>query len=153
MTIDHRPGAFWRIMTAAALGVAVVLTVAVSPAQAASASAGKDNFAGACDAQVHVSDATTFGRVEGFGGFSCPTGVGLLNEPSQATITIMIFRNGVEVIRSHYDIPTCIRPTTCSTDSHSVTYPDYASTDRFKSRMQITSLSGSVTLTTAEIST
>ena len=124
-----------------------------SPAYAASSSASRDNFAQHCDAQVHVSDRTAAGKVETFGGFSCPTGTGLFNEPEQATIVVMIIRNGTEVIRSYKGLATCYKPFTCSTESHSVTYPDYSTNDRFRGRIQITSFSGSVTLTTGEITT
>jgi hypothetical protein len=120
----------------------------------ASASAGRNNFQRECDAQVHVSDTTSSGNVEVFGGFACPTGTGLWNHSVPSTIKVIIIRNGVEIKNSTFTCPSCIEKFwTCSTESWQVTYPDYASTDRFKGKMVITSLGGSVTLTTGEIRT
>jgi hypothetical protein len=141
-------------MTAAAAGMAIALVSPAGPAYAASASAGKNNFQRECDAQVHVSDATSSGNVEVFGGFACPTGTGLWNNGVASTIKVIIIRNGVEIKNSTFTCPSCIEKFwTCSSESWQVTYPDYASTDRFKGKMVITSLGGSVTLTTGEIRT
>ncbi|KIR63360.1 hypothetical protein TK50_21240 [Micromonospora haikouensis] len=100
-----------------------------------------------------ISDVTTSGKVEAYGGFVCPTGSGLFNEPVRATITLQIYRNGVSILRSQKELTFGTRPYTLASDSYSITYPDYSSSDRFKAWMQISSLSGSVTLTTAEITT
>jgi hypothetical protein len=146
-----------RLMSAIAVIVTtamISLAATTSRALAASSSAGRNNFQGQCDAQVHVSDATSYGDVEVFGGFSCPTGTGLWNHGVQTTIKVIIIRNGVEIKNSTFTCPTCIQKFwTCSTESWQTVYPDYSSTDRFRGKMIITSLGGSVTLTTGEIST
>jgi hypothetical protein len=132
----------------------ISLTAAASPALAASSSASRNNFQYDCDAQVHVSDATSYGDVEVFGGFSCPSGTGLWNHGEPTTIKVIIIRNGVEIQNSTRTCPTCIQKFyTCSTESWQTKYPDYSSTDRFRGKMIITSLGGSVTLTTGEIRT
>ncbi|MER7894565.1 hypothetical protein ABTX15_32850 [Micromonospora sp. NPDC094482] len=141
--------------TAAAAAITLGLLSFANPASAASSVASKKDFdqSRRCDANVTVSDVTTYGKVEVYGGFVCPTGSGLFNEPVRATITIQIYRNGVSILRSQKELAFGTRPLTLSSDFYAITYPDYSSSDRFKGWMQISSLSGSVTLTTGEITT
>jgi hypothetical protein len=138
---------------AAALAFTGALVFAASPAHALSAAASKDNFQGGCDALVIVSDTTSSGNVEAFGGFSCPAGEGLWNHGVPATIKMILIQNGTEVINSVRTLPTCWEFWTCRSESWQVKLPDYAGTDRFRGKMVITSLGGSVTLTTGEIRT
>lgn len=143
------------IALVAALGAAAAVGLTSSPAFAASSTAGKNGFdrSGKCDANVAVSDVTSYGKVEVFGGFVCPTGSGLFNEPTGATIRVRMYKNGVEILQSLKNVPTGNKPFTISSDFHAITYPDYSSTDRFKGVIEISSLSGSVKLTTGEITT
>jgi hypothetical protein len=145
---------------AVAVAVGVTLAVAVpGTAQAASKFANKAGFdhSKRCDAIVGVSDETSSGKVEVFGGFSCPTGSGLFNQPEPTTIRVKIFRGNQEVIQSKKNVASCKQVGgkwfTCSSDSHQVTYPDATSSNTFYGQMEITSFSGSVTLTTGKITT
>ncbi|WP_189082853.1 hypothetical protein, partial [Mangrovihabitans endophyticus] len=129
-----------------------------SPASAASAFDSRDNWdrSGECDAILGVSDETSDGEVEVFGGFSCPDPPGgLWNSPEPTTIRVRLFRNGSEIIQSKKSEKTCKNvggvAMTCRTDSHSVSYPDYSSSDSFYGKMEIVSFGGTVTLTTGSI--
>ncbi|MEU8409350.1 hypothetical protein AB0C19_24405 [Micromonospora sp. NPDC048842] len=143
----------------AALAVAGIVsaTAAVglisTPAYAASSVAGKDGWDKSrnCDANVVVSDATSSGKIEVYGGFVCPTGTGIINEPQVATIRIIMFRNGDQILQSKKNVTMGKKPFSIASDSHAITYPDYSSSDNFYGVMEITSLSGYVRLTTGII--
>lgn len=147
----------YRAVAVSAVGFALAAVIP-GPAFAASKFASKDNFdrSRKCDAILGVSDETTSGKVEAYGGFSCPTGSGLPNTPEKTTIRVRLFMNGQEIVQSKKTSATCNTgssfPVTCSTDSHQVTYPDYSSTDTFYAKMEIDSFGGNVTLTTGTIS-
>jgi hypothetical protein len=65
-------GRFGRTAAVAAVTVAGV-ALGAGPAHAADTGAYKNNFNGrGCDALVFVSDTTSSGKVEAFGGFNCP---------------------------------------------------------------------------------
>jgi hypothetical protein len=139
-------------------GLAALVTLLPGSAHAASEFANKDGWdkSGKCDAIVGVSDETTNGTVEVYGGFSCPTGTGLWNQPEKATIRVRIFQNGKEIIQSKKTLKDCQHlkaKVTCSSDHHEITYPDYAGTDKFHGQMEIVSFGGTVTLTTPTIKT
>jgi hypothetical protein len=158
MRIGRRAVVNYVVATVVA-GLAAVMILPPSSAFAASKVASKDGFdnSGLCDAIVAVSDETTSGSVEVFGGFSCPTGYGLWNQPVGSTIRVKIFRNGKEIIQSKKAVPTCtyigaVR-VTCSSDSHQVKYPDYPGKDSFRGEMEIVSVGGTVTLKTSTIKT
>jgi hypothetical protein len=139
---------------------AVLAMITPGAAYAASQFASKNNFdntSRTCDAIVGVSDETTSGSVEVYGGFSCQTGTGLWNQPEAATIRVRLFMNGQEVIQSKKTLATCIKVSglkvTCSTDSHQVTYPDNSGNQQFYGKIEIVSFSGNATLTTPSITT
>jgi hypothetical protein len=146
-----------KSIIAALAGLALV---AVVPGQAMAASkfANKDGFDSSkrCDAILGVSDETTSGKVEVFGGFSCPTGYGLANQPEKATIRVRLFENGQEVVQSKRTLKDCSKASikkTCSSESHQVTWPDDAKkSEKYYGVMEIVSFSGTVTLKTATIS-
>lgn len=148
--IALRPKRFVKWLSVTATAVTSVVLLTATPALAASAAASRDNFdrSGQCDAVVIVSTNTSFGNVEVFGGFACPTGSGLFNKPLATTIKVMIIRNGAEVIRNTRPLPTCNDPLTCSSDSNSVTLPNEDGDQSYSGRMEITSPSGHVDLTT-----
>ncbi|MCM4083645.1 hypothetical protein [Paractinoplanes hotanensis] len=149
-------GKLARAATSIIAGAAVIVSVPEAAA-AASRLASEDGFdrTGACDAIVGVSDETSSGNIEVYGGFSCPTDSGLWNTPEPTTIRVRLFRNGNEIIQSKKNSATCFTGAgvewTCSTDSHSVTYPDYSGNDSFYGRIEIVSFSGNSTLTTGSI--
>jgi hypothetical protein len=152
-------GAFaWRAGVTVAAGL-ILATSVPGAAHAASKFANKDGFdrSGGCDAILGVSDETTPGKVEVFGGFSCPTDSGLWNMPEVTTIRLRIFQDGQEVIQSKKALKSCktVKGTkwTCATDSFELTFPDYSSSDSFYGKMEISSFGGSVTLTTGAITT
>ncbi|XVU24082.1 hypothetical protein ACQPZJ_43735 [Actinoplanes sp. CA-054009] len=145
---------------ALAISAAGVVAAVAMPGQALAASqfASKNGFdtSKKCDAIVGVSDETTSGKIEVYGGFSCPTGYGLANQPEKATIRVRLFQNGQEVVQSKRSMPDCSGTTsirkTCSSESHQVTYPDNSGTQTFYGKIEIVSFSGTVTLTTPTIS-
>lgn len=153
---SKRGKVFGRIAMAVLAGTSVT-AFAATPASAAESSAGQNGFdrTGTCDSIVGISDSTTSGKIEVFGGFSCPTSGGLLNTPTVTTIRVRLFRNGTEIIQSKKNSATCFAKSganwTCSTDSHSVTYPDASSSDKFYGRLEIVSFSGNSTVTTGTI--
>ncbi len=158
MSINVGKLARYAVATTVSAGI-VLATSLPGTAHAASQFADKDGFdrSRRCDAIVGVSDETTSGKVEVFGGFSCPSDQRLWNMPEATTIRVRIFMNGQEVIQSKKTLKTCKTVNglklTCQSDSHQVSFPDDSSNDRFYGRMEITSFSGTVTLTTGTITT
>jgi hypothetical protein len=144
-----------RAVAVSALGIALA-TVVPGQALAASKFANKNNFdtPRKCDAVVGVSDETSSGKIEVFGGFSCPTGLGLANMPEKATIRVRLFEDGQEVVQSKRTMPDCNSGRlriTCSSESHQVTWPDARASAKYYGKMEIVSFSGKVTLTTPTI--
>ena len=126
---------------AAAVGVIATAT----PAYALDAGAYRDNFNGrSCDALVYVSDTTSSGKVEAFGGFSCPSNVKLIGH-----LTVVLYRNGTQVCSSGhgYNLVT--------TDSEQCAITDNSGNQRWKARLRITTpdTTGGVNIVTGEIST
>src|SRR5690348_7639118 len=77
------------VAAAAVAGVAL----AAAPAHAADTGAYKDNFNNrGCDALVYVSDTTSSGKVEAFGGFNCPQNVKIIG-----TAVVTLIRDSKEV--------------------------------------------------------
>lgn len=143
----------------AVLTAGLALAVSVpGQAMAASKFANKDKFdtAKLCDAVVGVSDETTTGKIEVFGGFSCKTGFGLANFPEKTTIRVRLFKNGQELLQSKKAVKNCFRfdgvAHSCSSESHQVAFPDDSTSDRYWGKMEIVSFTGRVTLTTKAIS-
>jgi len=143
---------------AAVVAGTVLATAVPGSALAASKFASKDSFdtSKTCDAIVGVSDETTSGKIEVFGGFSCPTGFGLANQPEVATIRVRLFENGQEVVQSKRNMPTCSTVNgikkTCSSESHQVTWPDDPNkSESYYGKIEIVSFTGTVTLTTGTI--
>ncbi|WP_148427326.1 hypothetical protein [Micromonospora sp. AP08] len=132
-----------RLLAAVAVACVVVGGFTPSSAQAASASTGRDNFYGTCDAQVHVSDTTTAGRVEVFGGWGCQ-----VDKYFTGTLVCVLYLNGAEKARVATDLKTS------STEFCAVTYPDYSSTDTFYGKLIVKGAgSTNFTLTTGSIRT
>ncbi|SHN47205.1 hypothetical protein [Cryptosporangium aurantiacum] len=126
-----------------ALSTVVALVLTGSGANAASSSVGKNNFYGTCDAQAHVSDATTSGKVEVFGGWGCQ-----VNKYFTGTLVCAIWVNGSEKFRTTKDILLA------SSRDCAVTYPDYSSSDSYVGKVIIKGQGGTnFTLTTGAIRT
>jgi hypothetical protein len=148
------------VQSAFAVGlVGAVLSAVALPgsAFAATESSTKNNWdrSRGCDAVVSVSDVTTSGKVEVYGGFACPSNSGLWNQPEGATIRVKLFVNDQEILQSKKALKTCKTVSgikwTCHSDSHQVAITDDSGTDRFRGEMQIVSFSGTVTLATPTI--
>jgi hypothetical protein len=133
-----------RYVVAAAVA-ATLATVGFTPssAHAASKSVGRNNFYGTCDAQAHVSDDTTPGKVEVFGGWGCQVG-----KYFSGTLVCIIYVNGVEKMRTSTDI------TTATTKDCAVTYLDNRSSDSYYGKMIVKGVGGTnFTLKTGAIKT
>lgn len=135
------------LTSTAVLGSAAVIgmLVAATPAHAADTGAYRDNFNGrGCDAQVYVSDTTTSGKVEAFGGFACPSRVKLIGH-----INVFLFKNGKQVCKNGhgYNLESTAHAQCAVTDS--------SGSQKWKARIQLVTpdSSGGVSLTTGEIST
>lgn len=132
-----------RMAAAALVTTLLALGFAPSAAHAASSSAGRDNFYHTCDAQVHVSDGTTAGKVEVFGGWGCRT-----DQVFVGTLVCIIYVNGAEKLRTSVDLVVA------STKDCSVSYPDYSSSDSFLGKLIVKGAGGvNFTLTTGSIRT
>ncbi|MFF0776525.1 hypothetical protein ACFYUK_47115 [Nonomuraea wenchangensis] len=130
------------------IGVALAMMLfSATPASAASSTAGRENFYRNCDAVLAVSDQTTPGSVEVYGGWGCDATSYFY--PGQ--IILSLYLNGVEVMHSEKKTPDLSRP---QSFSHAVTHPDYSTTDYFYGKMTIKGAGGvNFTLTTGKIRT
>jgi hypothetical protein len=131
----------------AVIGCASIVGIlaTATPALAADKGAYRDNFNGrGCDAQVYVSDTTTSGKVEAFGGFSCPSSVQLIGN-----VTAILYRNGKEVCSKgrHFSLASTSHAECAVTDS--------SGSQKWKAKLRVATpgTSGSVTITTGEITT
>lgn len=130
---------------AAAAAVVTLATVGLTPslAYAASKSAGRNNFWSTCDAQVHVSDETTSGKVEVFGGWGCT-----VTKAFTGTLVCIIYVNGREKMRTSVDLVTA------STKDCAVTYADHSSSDSYYGKLIVKGAGGTnFSLSTGSIKT
>ncbi len=125
---------------------AALVAAAAGPAAAASSSAGRDNFWRNCDASVTVSDATSPGDVEVYGGWACATGTHF--QPS--SITMILYYQGREVKRSKKSSPSL---ESVSNLAHWIAYPDWSSRDAYHGAMLVEGPGVKFTLTTRTIRT
>ncbi|GIH07098.1 hypothetical protein Rhe02_51650 [Rhizocola hellebori] len=132
-----------------AIVVVTVLAALVStamPASAVSSGNSKNNFFRECSATVVVSDTTTPGKVEGYGGWGCAATSGFC--PGYLVVTISY--NGQEVIRTQKNTGPLTCPTTWSA---SVTYPDWSTVDGYRASIIVKGPYTNFTLWTGTIYT
>jgi len=134
-----------RLGKGAAIAAVAMAGVALgaAPAHAADTGAYKDNFNGrGCDALVYVSDTTSSGKVEAFGGFNCAQSVRLIG-----TAVVTLIRDSKEVCHKtvNYSLVSTI-DAACAVSDPGGNQKWYA-----KLRLVTSDTTGGVMLTTGKI--
>jgi hypothetical protein len=114
------------LVVGAAMATATIAVATVTPAQAAASSAGKNTNVPTCFTSVHVSDETSPGKVEVFGGWGCAQ-----SHVFTGTILLVIYRNGAEIMRTNTDLKVAY------SNSTQIALNDDRSNDRYYGTMTI----------------
>ncbi|SHN47204.1 hypothetical protein [Cryptosporangium aurantiacum] len=128
----------------AAVGAAILGAVfTAAPASAADAGAGQQDYNPAgCDALLYVSDTTSPGRVEGFGGFSCAQSKKMIGN-----MTVTLYKGGTKVCSKG------VAFNKVSTSETGCSVADPSGNQSWKSHIRIVDIYGQIYFSTGTITT